>query len=330
MARRVRAFCSEIAWAADLLTMRLTFLAEPKSDSSRMLLAIALAASTLTGLAACESTSEGRPSSTKPSSKKSPAQWSMIEGAEDEEVMIVVVERDEEYDDDGDDDGDEDGDDEGDKRGEGNGRSSRRSREIRREIFVEGRPLSNAGPMIPTTGMDPGMQWHPVGGPDGVFIGGPAGDHMMFVESGASALIPPGVMPNSGQPSAAMPPAGPHVSQVPHLPPVMLGVRMREVDPVLATHLGLNPRKCSVLEDVSEELSGHGGGLRDHDIITSVDGSDDASPSHIRRVLRSKKPGDTITFGGIRGGDATFDATVTLEPFDHGKLLSVTPARVGG
>ena len=330
MARRVRAFCSEIAWAADLLTMRLTFLAEPKSDSSRMLLAIALAASTLTGLAACESTSEGRPSSTKPSSKKSPAQWSMIEGAEDEEVMIVVVERDEEYDDDGDDDGDEDGDDEGDKRGEGNGRSSRRSREIRREIFVEGRPLSNAGPMIPTTGMDPGMQWHPVGGPDGVFIGGPAGDHMMFVESGASALIPPGVMPNSGQPSAAMPPAGPHVSQVPHLPPVMLGVRMREVDPVLATHLGLDPRKCAVLEDVSEELSGYEGGLRDHDIVVAIDGSSDASPSHVRRVLRSKKAGDTVKFDVRRGGGQAQSLTITLEPFDHGKLLSVTPARVGG
>lgn len=145
--------------------------------------------------------------------------------------------------------------------------------------------------------------------------------------------LPPGMIPPDtsepapiaiATPMMGMPTAGSHP------PPVMLGVRMRDVDPVLATHLGLNPRKCSVLEDVSEELSGHSGGLRDHDIITSVDGSDDASPSHIRRVLRSKKPGDTITFKGIRGGDATFDATVTLEPFDHGKLLSVTPARVGG
>jgi len=321
MARRVRAFCSEIARAADLPAMRLTSLAEPKSDSTRMLLAVALAASTLTGLAACESTSEGRPASTKPSSKKSPAQWSMIEGADGEEEMIVVIERDEEYDDD-------DGDDDGEERGESNTRSGKRSREIRREIFVEGRPLPNAGPMGP--GMYPGMQWHPVGGPDGVFIGGPAGDQMMFVESGASALIPPGVMPNPGQPPVAMPPAGPHVSQVPHLPPVMLGVRMREVDPVLATHLGLDPRKCAVLEDVSEELSGYQGGLRDHDIVVAIDGSSDASPSHVRRVLRSKKAGDTVKFDVRRGGGQAQSLTITLEPFDHGKLLSVTPARVGG
>jgi hypothetical protein len=282
-----------------------------------MLLAVALAASTLTGLAACESTSEGRPSSTKPSSKKSPAQWSMIEGAEDEEVMIVVVESDEEYDDDGDDDGDE--------RGEGNGRSNKRSREIRREIFVEGRPLPNAGPMGP--GMDPGMQWHPVGGPNDVFMAGPMGDQMMIFGAASSAMIPPGVMPNPGQPPVAMPPAGP---QVPHLPPVMLGVRMREVDPVLATHLGLDPRKCAVLEDVSEELSGYEGGLRDHDIIVAIDGSNDASPSHVRRVLRSKKAGDTVKFDVRRGGGQTQSLTITLEPFDHGKLLSVTPARVGG
>jgi len=324
MARRVRAFCSEIALAADLLTMRLTFLAEPKSDSTRMLLAIALAASTLTGLAACESTSEGRPSSTKPSSKKSPAQWSMIEGAQDEEVMIVVVERDEEYDDDGDDDGDE----RGEGRGDGNGRSSKRSREIRREIFVEGRPLPNAGPMGP--GMYPGMQWHPVGGPNDVFMAGPMGDQMMIFGAASSAMIPPGVMPNPGQPPVAMPPAGPHVSQVPHLPPVMLGVRMREVDPVLATHLGLDPRKCAVLEDVSEELSGYQGGLRDHDIVVAIDGSSDASPSHVRRVLRSKKAGDTVKFDVRRGGGQAQSLTITLEPFDHGKLLSVTPARVGG
>jgi hypothetical protein len=312
MARRVRAFCSEIALAADLLTMRLTFLAEPKSDSTRMLLAIALAASTLTGLAACESTSEGRPASTKPSSKKSPAQWSMIEGADGEEEMIVVIERDEEYDDDDDDDG------------ESNTRPGKRSREIRREIFVEGRPLPNAGPM------GPGMQWHPVGGPNDVFMAGPMGDQMMIFGAASSAMIPPGVMPNPGQPPVAMPPAGPHVSQVPHLPPVMLGVRMREVDPVLATHLGLDQRKCAVLEDVSEELSGYQGGLRDHDIVVAIDGSSDASPSHVRRVLRSKKAGDTVKFDVRRSGGQAQSLTITLEPFDHGKLLSVTPARVGG
>lgn len=312
--------------------MPLTFLSAPQSDSTRTLLAIALAASTLTGLAACETTAEGRPSSTKPSSKKSPAQWSMVEGAEDEEAMIVVIERDEEYDDDGEDDGEDDGDDDGD----GNARQSKRSRAIRREIIVEGRPLPNAGSMgtaaVMVPSMGSGMQWQPVGGPNDVFLVGPSGERMMFSGDGSAAPLPPGMIPPSAQASAqisaqtpgAMPPAGPHA------PPVMLGVRMREVDPVLATHLGLDPRKCAVLEDVSEELSGFEGGLRDHDIIVAVDGSNDASPSHIRRVLRSKKAGDTVKFDVRRGGGQVQSLTITLEPFDHGKLLSVTPARVGG
>jgi PDZ domain-containing secreted protein len=47
-------------------------------------------------------------------------------------------------------------------------------------------------------------------------------------------------------------------------------------------------------------------------------------------VLRSKKAGDTVKFDVRRSGGQAQSLTITLEPFDHGKLLSVTPARVGG
>jgi len=139
------------------------------------------------------------------------------------------------------------------------------------------------------------------------------------------APIPPDSGPGPGPGSGPDGADGPK----PVHPPVMLGVRMRELDPVLATHLGLDARKCAVIEDVAEELSGYAGGLRDHDIIIAVDGSGDASPSHVRRVLRSKKPGDTIDFM-VRRANGPADVKITLEGFDHGKLLSVTPARVGG
>ena len=109
----------------------------------------------------------------------------------------------------------------------------------------------------------------------------------------------------------------------------MLGVRMREVDPILATHLGLTARHASVLEDVAEELNGHAGGLRDHDVIVAVNGEAKAGPADIRRVLRSKKAGDTVVFSVVRPSGKC-DVTVTLEAFDHAKFLSATPARVGG
>ncbi len=176
-------------------------------------------------------------------------------------------------------------------------------------VRVPGRPLDM-----------PAGAWMPVDGPVMAFTPGPnmAFDPSMGSGMGSGMGMHPGMGPS---PSDAPKPAH---------PPVMLGVRMREVDPVLATHLGLDPRKCAVLEDVSEELGAHAGGLRDHDIIIEVDGSKLASPSHIRAVLRSKKPGDTVILKGRRADGEWFEATITLESFDHGKLLSVTPARVGG
>lgn len=136
------------------------------------------------------------------------------------------------------------------------------------------------------------------------------------------------------QGQGGMPPRGDRapVAQMgptPATPPVMLGVRMRAIDPVLATHLGLDPRAASVLEDVAEELNGHAGGLRDHDVIVAVDGKTPADPGSVRKVLRSKKPGETIDFTVVRSGGKT-DVKVTLEAFDHGKFMSATPARVGG
>lgn len=135
---------------------------------------------------------------------------------------------------------------------------------------------------------------------------------------------PEGAIVVRGEPAPAM-----QMGPMPATPPVMLGVRMRAIDPVLATHLGLDPRAASVLEDVAEELNGHAGGLRDHDVIVAVDGKTPADPGSVRKALRSKKPGETIDFTVVRPGGKT-DVKVTLEAFDHGKFMSATPARVGG
>lgn len=128
-------------------------------------------------------------------------------------------------------------------------------------------------------------------------------------------------------------PGGPDGAGMPEVapapPPVMLGVRMRPIDPVLATHLGVDPRHAAVLEDVAEELNGHAGGLRDHDVIVGVEGRPQASASEIRRVLRSKKPGESVRFTVVRGG-ARSDVTVVLEAFDPAQLMAATPARIGG
>ena len=124
--------------------------------------------------------------------------------------------------------------------------------------------------------------------------------------------------------------AAPATAAIPAAPcPVMLGVRMVEVDPILATHLGIDARTAAVLEDVAEELNGPEGGLRDHDVIVAVVGKTPANPSHIRKALMAKKPGDTMTFTVMRAGTKS-DVVVTLQAWEHAKFHSVTPARVGG
>lgn len=136
--------------------------------------------------------------------------------------------------------------------------------------------------------------------------------------------------PGMGAPGMSQPFPGSAPQELPPAPaPVMLGVRMRELDPILATHLGLNPRQASVLEDVAEELNGHESGLRDHDVIVAVNGVAQAGPADIRKVLRTKNPGDTIVFTVVRPSGKS-DVTVKLHAWDHAKFMSATPARIGG
>ncbi len=146
--------------------------------------------------------------------------------------------------------------------------------------------------------------------------------------SGKTATFEMMVPPSATVASAPSVPAV--AATIPTAPcPVMIGVRMRELDPVLATHLGIDARTAAVLEDVAEELNGHAGGLRDHDVIIAVDGKTPANPSHIRKALLTKKPGDTMTFTVMRAGTKS-DVVVTLQAWEHAKFHGATPARVGG
>ena len=92
-------------------------------------------------------------------------------------------------------------------------------------------------------------------------------------------------------------------------PPVMLGVTMEQPGPSLVTHMGINPARTALLVDVIPGLPADKAGLKDHDLVIAVDGSEDASPHNIRTRLKKMKPGDTITLTVRRG---TASRTVTL------------------
>lgn len=127
------------------------------------------------------------------------------------------------------------------------------------------------------------------------------------------ASVPPPVQ-TTGKPAYLSPRAdGTYVDVNGHIltpPPVMLGVTMEQPGRSLTKHLGINPARTTLLVDVIPGLPAAKAGVEDHDLVVAVDGSDAASPHDIRNILKSMKPGDSITFTIRRGVSSK---TVTLQ-----------------
>jgi hypothetical protein len=84
---------------------------------------------------------------------------------------------------------------------------------------------------------------------------------------------------------------------------------------VHAEHTATDGTACAVVESVIPGLPLDAAGVMPHDVIVMVDGSSNASAEAIRAIVRSKKPGDSISFGLVRAGHRR-DATVTLAAWD--------------
>lgn len=126
------------------------------------------------------------------------------------------------------------------------------------------------------------------------------------------------------------PPASPRTRAIPATPvvpppPVMLGINMSEPGDALRAHLGLGDRPAILIESVIEGLPAAKVGLKKHDIIVSIAGSDGASDRMLGETLRNAKPGQTITLKVRRGGE-TIEVTPELEAYDAERLGSGTTA----
>ena len=111
------------------------------------------------------------------------------------------------------------------------------------------------------------------------------------------------------------------------MPKVMLGVRMAPAGPALAKHVGVHPNDATLVTFVAANTPAQRAGFEDWDIIVSVNGSSKASPTAIRQILSSSKPGDTVVFSILRG-DEQIDITAELEPADHDRMVPL-PIRTG-
>ncbi len=107
----------------------------------------------------------------------------------------------------------------------------------------------------------------------------------------------------------------------------MLGINMSQPGDALRAHLGLGDRPAILIEGVIEGLPAAKAGLKQHDIIVSIAGSDGASDGMLGETLRNAKPGQTLVLRVRRGGE-TIEISPELEAYDASRLSSGSSAIV--
>src|SRR5262245_54790639 len=81
-----------------------------------------------------------------------------------------------------------------------------------------------------------------------------------------------------------------------------IGVFLDSVEPSTVSQLGLQPGKNTLVTGVVNDSSAAKAGLQRHDIITAIDGDDNASPSRVREAIRGHKSGEDVSMTVLRQG----------------------------
>lgn len=84
--------------------------------------------------------------------------------------------------------------------------------------------------------------------------------------------------------------------------PARLGIDTASVGPGTASQLNINRDRVTMVEEVFSGWPAAEAGLKRYDIITAVNGDDDASPSRVRQLVRGTKPGEELTLRVLREG----------------------------
>jgi serine protease Do len=90
-----------------------------------------------------------------------------------------------------------------------------------------------------------------------------------------------------------------------------LGVHIQEVDQTLARALGLADTRGALVGDVEKGGPGEKAGLRDGDVITSIDGQPVIHARDLSRMVAAHPPGASVTIG-VRRGTGALTLPVTL------------------
>jgi serine protease Do len=88
-----------------------------------------------------------------------------------------------------------------------------------------------------------------------------------------------------------------------------LGVGIQDLSPALAKYLGVP--EGALVSNVTENSPASKAGLKEEDVITSIDGEKVGTSTALTRVVALKRPDTTVTMSVIRGGKA-IEAKVKL------------------
>ncbi len=102
-------------------------------------------------------------------------------------------------------------------------------------------------------------------------------------------------------------------------PDVMIGVHLTDPGAALRKHLKLEPGEGTMIGGLYEGLPAHKAGLKQYDIIVSVEGTRVDDPRSILEALQGLEDGDEVTLSVIQNGRRKqFD--VTVEDFDPARM----------
>ncbi len=95
-----------------------------------------------------------------------------------------------------------------------------------------------------------------------------------------------------------------------------IGVQIQSVDQTMADALGLDKAHGVLIQSLVKDGAGEQAGLKDRDVILSVDGKEVNEANELQSYIATRHPGDVVALKVFRDGK-TIEKKVTLKPRDE-------------
>ncbi len=102
-----------------------------------------------------------------------------------------------------------------------------------------------------------------------------------------------------------------------------IGVQIQSVDQTMADALGLSKAQGVIVQSLVKGGAGEGAGLKEGDVIISVDGKEVNEANELQSYIATRHPGDVVLLKVFRDGKS-IDRKVTLKPRDEEKAVTAS------